>query len=275
MRTISPSKFSVSGGCCKFLDLLCDKKGGKFSNKHGKRDSRQNQDSGQRAGDIVHEIVQYALDGDDKNQRNERIGKIIEIISEIKSKFDIKDYLDEIIGEKKHLKGVMHDQTISKIVEETIPLINSANKLLRYLEKKIPDSENKWLVTSEENTKGINNVKIKIMQEEMTSYGKIDLVFQYKNNVIIGELKTGTPEEYKIKKWRLQTQLMRKSWEIKHQNDKILATFIINSELPNGRLIVNGTNAIDNIENQNRDDVFPGYHCRNCPEKYICNSAEI
>ena len=213
MRTISPSKFSVSGGCCKFLDLLCGKKGGEFSNKRGKRDSRQNQDSSQRAGDIVHEIVQYALDGDDKNQRNERVGKIIEIISEIKSKFEIKDYLDEIIGEKKHLKGVMHDQTISKIVEETIPLINSANKLLRYLEKKIPDSENKWLVTSEENTKGIDKVKIKIMQEEMNSYGKIDLVFQYENYVVIGELKTGIPENYKIKKWELQTQLMMKTWK--------------------------------------------------------------
>jgi len=275
MRTISPSKFSASGGCCKFLDELCNKKGGNSPKNRGKNDSRQNQDSSQRAGDIVHEIVQYALDGNDNNQRNERVGKIIEIMKEIKSEFEIKDYLDEIIGEKKHLKGVMHDQTISRIVEETIPLIKSANKLLRYLEKKIPDSENKWLVTSEENTKGINNVKIKIMQEEMTSYGKIDLVFQYKNNVIIGELKTGRPEEHKIKKWRLQTQLMRKSWEIKHQDDEILAAFIINSELPNGRLIVEGTNAIDNIKNQNRDDVSPGYHCRNCPERYICDSAEI
>ena len=89
---------------------------------------RQNQDSSQRAGDIVHEIVQYALDGDDNNQRNERIEKIIEIMKEIKSKFDIKDYLDEIIGEKKHLKGVMHDQTISRIVEETIPLIDSSTE---------------------------------------------------------------------------------------------------------------------------------------------------
>ena len=100
MRTISPSKFSASGGCCKFLNLLCDKKGGNLPKNSRKKDSRQNQDSSQRAGDIVHEIVQYALDGDDDNQRNERIGKIIEIMKEIKSKFEIKNYLDEIIGEK-------------------------------------------------------------------------------------------------------------------------------------------------------------------------------
>ena len=271
MRTISPSKFSASGGCCKHLNLLCKER--KFSNKGGEKSSRQNQNSSQRAGDIVHEIVQYALDGDDNKQRNERNEKIIEKISKIKTKFEISDSLDEIIGEKKHLKGVMHDQTISKVVEETIPLINSANKLLRYLEKKIPESENKWQVTSEEHTKGINGVKIKIMQEEMTSYGKIDLVFQHENYVAIGELKTGIPEDYKIKKWILQIQLMVKSWKIKYPDDKILA-FIINSELPNGRLIVNGTNAIEVIKNQDRDEVFPGFHCRNCPEKYICKSAK-
>ena len=274
MRTISPSKFSASGGCCKFLDLLCDKKGGNLPKNSRKKDSRQNQDSSQRAGDIVHEIVQYALDGDDDNQRNERIGKIIEIMKEIKSKFEIKDHLDEIIGEKKHLKGVMHDQTISRIVEETIPLIENAKKLLHHLEKIVDDSKDKWLVTSEDNTKGIKKVKIKIMQEEMNSFGKIDLVFQYENYVVIGELKTGIPEDYKIKKWELQTQLMMKTWKIKYPDDKILA-FIINSELPNGRIRVDGTKDVDSIKNQNNDETFPGFHCRNCPEKYICNSAEI
>lgn len=274
MRTISPSKFSASGGCCKFLDLLCDKKGGKLPKNRRKKDPRQNQDSSQRAGDIVHEIVQYALDGDDNNQRNERIEKIIEIMKEIKSKFDIKDYLDEIIGEKKHLKGVMHDQTISRIVEETIPLIENAKKLLHHLEKIVNDSEDKWLVTSEDNTKGIDKVKIKIMQEEMNSYGKIDLVFQYENYVVIGELKTGIPEDYKIKKWELQTQLMMKTWKIKYPDDKILA-FIINSELSNGRRRVDGTKNVDNIKDLNKEEVFPGFHCRNCPERYICDSAEI
>ena len=45
MRTISPSKFSASGGCCKFLNLLCDKKGGNLPKNSRKKDSRQNQDS--------------------------------------------------------------------------------------------------------------------------------------------------------------------------------------------------------------------------------------
>ena len=274
MRTISPSKFSASGGCCKFLDLLCDKKGGFLPKNRGKNDSRQNQDSSQRAGDIVHEIVQYAMDGNDNNQRNQRIEDIKKIISDIKLDFEINGHLNEIIGGENHLKGVMHDQTISRIVEETIPLIENAKKLLHHLEKIVDDSEDKWLVTSEDNTKGINKVKIKIMQEEMNSYGKIDLVFQYENYVVIGELKTGTPEDYKIRKWELQTQLMMKTWKIKYPDDKILA-FIINSELPNGRRRVNGTKDIDIIKNQNNDETFPGFQCRNCPEKYVCNSAEI
>ena len=128
MRTISPSKFSASGGCCKFLDLLCDKKGGLTKNR-GKNNSRQNQDSSQRAGDIVHEIDQYAMDGNDNNQRNQRIENIKKIISDIKLDFEISGHLNEIIGEKNHLKGVMHDQTISRIIEETIPLIYNTKKL--------------------------------------------------------------------------------------------------------------------------------------------------
>ena len=274
MRYITPSKFSKSGGCCKFLNHLCNKKRINLSNSD-RINPNFGQNSSQRAGDIVHKIVQYALEGDDIYQRKERIKKIENIIVKIKLDFEINNHLDEIIGNENHLDGVIHDLTIKKIITETLPLINGAIKLLRKIEDMVPNSENKWTVTSEGETKGINDTKIKILGEEMTLHGSIDLVFEYKKFAVICELKTGTPEDYKIKKWELQTQMMAKAWKIKHPNNKILA-YIINSELKNGRREVEIKNStVDELQNKDIIEVIPGFHCRECPESHTCKFSEI
>ena len=272
MKAISPSRFADSGGCAKSLYYSCPDY---FKNENNNYSSDDNQNEKQKAGTIVHNIVQYVFVGVDANERKERYNMALNAIENTKNGEAIDELIININGNKNLEKGLIGHQIRTLIWNEAPALLDCTYNLLKKLEEKINNSKGKWNITAEIGTRDIKNVKIKVLQEEMIVRTSIDLVFVYGKYVIIGEIKTGSPEPYKLEKWELQVQLMMKTWEIKYPDDKVHG-FIINGELDNrsGFKRIRNTKKVDQLEYLNKESLKPGYmQCKKCIVKDNCEKA--
>lgn len=274
MKAISPTRLADSGGCARSLYNSCPEY---FEINENYLSSSNDQTEEQRAGKIVHNIIQYVFVGNDSEERRVRYENVLKAIENTKNNNKIDEFLIEINGNNNLEKGLIGHKIRTLLWNETGPLLDSTYNLLNDMEKKIENSKGKWKITAEDATRDVDNVQIKVLQEEMIVRTSIDLVFEFEDKVIIGELKTGSPEPYKIERWILQTQLMMKTWKIKYPKDKILG-FIINGELkmkgnPLGTIRVSDFKEVEKLEYLHKDNLKPGkWQCKKCIVKDNCGS---
>ena len=97
---------------------------------------------------------------------------------------------------------------------------------LSLLEKSIPDSLGKWKITAEDSVHEISEVRRLLFGEQLYLHGDIDLIFRYQDYHVLGELKTGRKEVWKVEQWELQMQIYLDLWKEIHPDVEVAACII-------------------------------------------------
>ena len=274
MKVISPSGLAKSGGCGKLLNHSCKRYTPK-ENFSDDVDDKQNEN--QRAGTIIHNIVQHVFVGEDSSRREERYQKVIKATEETQYSGKIANYILEIDANKNCLRNQSYQIIREKIWEEVPTLLSIIEKILRILEKKNEGSKGKWKITAEkgneeDNMRDLMGVELTILKQKMLVDCSIDLIFEYKHIIYIGEIKSGKVDDSNMHKWKLQVQLMMETWKKKYSQDDVKG-IIINSNLEKGFEIIKNTPLIEKLKTKDDEYLRAGYQCRSCEFESKCDMS--
>ena len=99
----------------------------------------------------------------------------------------------------------------------------------------------------------------------MALHGSVDLVFEWEDFRILGELKTGKYTKEKEKTWKDQVAIYGGIWKEKHPDHKVSSVVFHASKKPIWAYDVYN---FSNLEDPNRR--IGGPQCGDCPQKTSC-----
>ena len=232
MHYLPVSKIASSAGCSRQLfseirERSSRRRRGVFSAAGNQSD----RDDARLVGTGVHRVIQYVLEHPPSER--EQVSDFIraELIG-VKDNLCLPPTLKEILGQK-FMNTAIRDRRLMKLWKEGADLLNCAKNLLSYLESSIPESLGNWEITAEDSVHEMSEVRRPLFGEQLYLHGDIDLIFRYQNYHVIGELKTGRKEGWKVKQWILQMQIYLDLWKEIHP-DVDMAACIIHRSLDDG-----------------------------------------
>ena len=161
-------------------------------------------------------------------------------------------------------------------------LLNGALNFLDHLEKNVPPSAGKWEIKTEVSIhldqiseNGYNHSPPSsrvIFHEEIEIHGFIDLVYEYENIRILGELKTGSHDAVKEENWCRQVAVYADLWGEKNPEHR-LACVAIHVRLTDGFKFFE-PKGFEWNSFQNKDLKVGGPQCRSCSIRLSCLESE-
>jgi hypothetical protein len=274
MHYIGVSNISGSSGCNQYVfDNIKNYRG---STKNGK-----NNTSGEAAkrGTAVHEIIQQVLSLPPKS-RNIKLKDYSRDLELLRKDLEASKELKNAVSGNYFGEGLIQ----KRIVEtwcEAVPLLEGCLNLLHYLEKRIPRSAGKWTIKVEvsihkdESAKNDYNHKPGLTKDIFDSivaiHGFIDLVFEFEDYRILGELKTGYYSEEKHRNWMNQVGIYLDVWVEKHPEHNVFSV-VIHKGLENGyewRTDAFDWNLLNDKSKRNN-----GPQCSGCRFRDGCSESE-
>jgi ATP-dependent exoDNAse (exonuclease V) beta subunit len=227
----------------------------------------------QATGTKAHELVQYVLES---NEREEKYEKISNALDPIEIGMELPEIIEEIIGNEL-LLGRVHDKALVKFRNEASDLLRCSNQLLDYLEK-IPGTKGKWRINIEDSIHEKvdlipGSYHKTIFENIIFIHGNIDLIFKYEDMLVVAEMKTGSHQGWKEDTWDLQTQIYIDACEHKYPNKKVRG-FAIHKSLDGGFKHINRNPKWADYF-VDKKDTIPGEHCFSCNIKAKCPNALI
>ena len=263
------SDLAGSSGCVPFLK-------GRVKNYKFLRSRPNSSSSVQKfsleLGTAVHELIQFVLKypSESRNEIAEQCAKDLEIL---RTTLKPSKLLLEAFPNKFLSKGLVVDK-IMKAWEHGSNLLRICCDFLTYLEDGLPNSKNNWDIKIEVKLHKNNDgseynhspaSKRVIFNQEMALHGSVDLVFEWQDMRILGELKTGRYSEKKEKTWKDQVSIYGDIWKEKHPEHKVSGVVFHASKKP---IWVHEAYNFSNLEDPHRR--IGGPQCGDCPQKTSC-----
>tara|TARA_Y100001934_G_C12257687_1_gene728366 strand:- start:125 stop:973 length:849 start_codon:yes stop_codon:yes gene_type:complete len=226
----------------------------------------------------IHEMIQFFLELPSGARRKnlEQCQIDLEILR--KNHEDVSDLLIRAFPKNYFSTGLIYPK-ISKTWEEANPLLQGCINFLEVLEEKFPDSDGQWRILSEipihkeskcgsyDHTPGVTR---HILQQEITLRGYIDLIFEWKNIRILGELKTGKKTKQKESNWKNQVKIYMDVWTELHPEHTVYGV-ILQKNLKKG--FKNLTKCFDFSPLAELNNTVGGPQCRNCKFRETCQQS--
>ena len=158
-----------------------------------------------KLGTALHEIVQHILEKSE-DTRILAMEKMLNSLSQMRNECLIPIEITEIL-EEDFLRGSYESKMIQDLANNGITLLHNSFNLLNHLEQIYPGSNSQWKIDiefclhEESNNGPYEHV---IFGEPTELRGYIDLVFSWKENTILGEIKSGMYNEDNLQIWERQ-----------------------------------------------------------------------
>lgn len=246
-----------------------------FYSKNNQPKTGKNQNIAQKLGIGIHEMIQYflKLPSGDRKKNLEQCKRDLEKLRQ--NHEDVSDLLSEAFPDDYFSGGLLYPK-LMKTWSEASPLLQDCINYLEALEERLPDSRGQWNILSEipihkqsdcgtyDHTRG---VKRDILGKEIALRGFIDLVFEWEDFRILGELKTGSHTKQKETNWSNQVKIYMDVWRDLHPDHRVYGV-VLQKSLKNG--YKNLTKSFDFNLLVEPNNLVGGPQCTNCKINETC-----
>ena len=268
MMRISVGSLAKYGPCSKAINESLYYSTGRKKSGYPKKMS-----SGEpsKLGTALHEIVQKVLSSSSE-ARTEEKKKMLEVLIKMRTNCTIPPEVDKILGNE-FLTGSYESKMIQDLANDGITLLHNSFDLLTKLEEEYPGSESKWTIEIEhclhdEVNGGPYEHSIFNENTELRAY--VDIVFTWRDNVVLGELKSGQLTDDNEKIWKRQIAAYADIWGKLHSKNNIRG-FVIHGSIFNGYQEAQLIDSPLQFQHENTESRIANEGCTYCDIRGRCS----